>query len=137
MKSAGAGNTSGENLSSLGNKLSELCYVLVVDSVYFILAEDTNLLSSVHRTERGALSIISIHYNSPFYLSDSQFLYCSTAVSLTERGQSYPKSEGQALVVRKFFKISTGRTAECRSTVSIRGIRSCSTGYLSTGSLCR
>ena len=64
VKSAGAGYASGEDLSSLRDKLSELSYVLVVDSVYFILAEDANLLSSVHRTE-GALSIVSIHLNSP------------------------------------------------------------------------
>ena len=62
MKSASAGNASGEDLSSLRDKLSELCYVLVIDSVYFILAEDANLLSSVHGTEVGALSIVSIHF---------------------------------------------------------------------------
>ena len=47
VKSAGAGYTSGEDLSSLGNELSELCYVLIIDSVNIILAEDANLLSSV------------------------------------------------------------------------------------------
>ncbi len=61
VKSAGAGYASGEDLSSLGNKLSELCYVLVVDSVNLVLAEDANLLSSVHRTE-GTLCIVSIHF---------------------------------------------------------------------------
>ena len=61
VKSAGSGYASGENLSSLRDKLSELSYVLVVDSVYFILAEDANLLSSVHGAE-GTLSIISIHF---------------------------------------------------------------------------
>ena len=61
VKSAGSGYASGEDLSSLRDELSEFCYVLVVDSVYLILAEDTNLLSSVHRTE-GALSIVSIHF---------------------------------------------------------------------------
>ena len=62
VKSAGAGNTSGENLSSLGNKLSELSYVLVINAVYLVLTEDANLLSSVHRTESGALCIVSIHF---------------------------------------------------------------------------
>ena len=61
VKSAGAGNTSGEDLSALGDKLSELCDILVIDLVHFILAEDANLLSSVHRTERRTLSIVSFH----------------------------------------------------------------------------
>ena len=62
MKSAVAAYTSGEDLSSLGNELSELCGILVIDSGYFVLAEDTNLLSSVVLTERGTLSIVSIHF---------------------------------------------------------------------------
>ena len=61
MKSAGAGNTSGEDLSALGDELSELCDILVIDLVHFILAEDANLLSSVHRTECGTLCIVSFH----------------------------------------------------------------------------
>ena len=60
VKSACAGNTSGEDLSSLGNELSELSDILVINSVYLILTEDANLLSSVHRTE-GTLCIVSIH----------------------------------------------------------------------------
>ena len=64
VKSAGSGYASGEDLSSLGDKLSELSYVLVINSVNLILTEDANLLSSVHRTE-GALCIVSIHLNSP------------------------------------------------------------------------
>ena len=62
VKSAGAGYTSGEDLSSLGNKLSELCNILVIDAVNLILTEDANLLSSVKRAERIALSIVSIHF---------------------------------------------------------------------------
>ena len=62
MKSAGAGYTSGEDLSSLGNKLSELSYILIINAVNLVLAEDANLLSSVHGTEVGALSIVSIHF---------------------------------------------------------------------------
>ena len=65
VKSTSAGNTSGEDLSALGDKLSELRDILVIDLVYFVLAEDANLLSSVHRAERGTLSIVSIHLNSP------------------------------------------------------------------------
>ena len=61
MKSASAGNTSGEDLSALGDELSELCDILVVDLVYLILAEDANLLSSVYRAERGTLCIVSFH----------------------------------------------------------------------------
>ena len=65
VKSASAGNTSGKDLCSLGNKLSELCGILVIDVRNLILTEDANLLSSVHRTESGTLCIVSIHLNSP------------------------------------------------------------------------
>ena len=61
VKSTSAGNTSGKNLSSLGNELSELSYILVIDAVNLILTEDANLLSSVYRTESGTLCIVSIH----------------------------------------------------------------------------
>ena len=61
VKSASAGNTSGEDLSALGDELSELCNILVVDLVNLILAEDANLLSSVHRTECGTLGIFIFH----------------------------------------------------------------------------
>ena len=61
MKSASTGYTSGEDLSSLGNELSELSYVLIIDIVNLVLAEDANLLSSVHRTEGGTLIIVSFH----------------------------------------------------------------------------
>ena len=61
MKSTVAGNTSGKDLSALGDELSELCDILVIDLVYLILAEDANLLSSVHRTECGTLGIFIFH----------------------------------------------------------------------------
>ena len=61
VKSAVAGNTSGEDLRSLGNELSELSGILVVDIVHFILAEDANLLSSVCGVERRTLIIVSFH----------------------------------------------------------------------------
>ena len=51
MKSAVAAYTSGKDLSSLGNELSELSNVLVIYIIHLVLAEDTNLLSSVGRTE--------------------------------------------------------------------------------------
>ena len=63
VKSAVAGNTSGEDLRSLGNELSELSSILVINVCNLVLAEDANLLSSVHRTEGGTLSIVSIHLN--------------------------------------------------------------------------
>ena len=62
VKSTVAGNTSRKDLSALGDELSELCDILVIDLVYLILAEDANLLSSVHRTECGTLSIVSFHF---------------------------------------------------------------------------
>ena len=62
VKSASAGNTSGEDLSALGDELSELCDILIIDLVYLILTEDANLLSSVHGTEVRALCIVSIHF---------------------------------------------------------------------------
>ena len=62
MKRAGSANASGEDLCSLGNELSELRNILVVDLRNLILAEETNLLSSVHRTEGGTLCIVSIHF---------------------------------------------------------------------------
>ena len=65
VKSAVAGNTSGEDLCSLGNELSELSDILVINVSNFVLAEDANFLSSVNRTESGTLSIVSIHLNRP------------------------------------------------------------------------
>ena len=61
VKSAVAGNTSGEDLCSLRDELSELSGILVVDIVHFILAEDANLLSSVLGVERRTLIIVSFH----------------------------------------------------------------------------
>ena len=61
VKSASAGYTSGEDLSSLRNELSKLSYVLVINTVNLVLAEDANLLSSVHRTE-GTGRIVSFHF---------------------------------------------------------------------------
>ena len=65
VESAVAGNTSGENLSSLRGELSKLSDILVIDLGNLILAEDANLLSSVHRTESRTLRIVSFHFKSP------------------------------------------------------------------------
>ena len=65
MKSAGTGNTSGEDLRSLRDELSELSYVLVINCLNLVLAEDANLLSLVHRTEGSARSIVSFHFGNP------------------------------------------------------------------------
>ena len=70
MKSAVAGYTSGEDLCSLGNELSELCNILVIDVSNLVLAEDTNLLSSVVLTECGTL-IVFHDIKSPFRLTIS------------------------------------------------------------------
>ena len=75
MKSAVAANTSGEDLCSLRDELSELSNVLVIDLGNLVLAEDANLLSSVARTEATALIFVSFHHG--INLSDSRFLYCS------------------------------------------------------------
>ena len=83
VKSASAGNTSGKDFSSLRYELSELCNVLVINSLNLILAEDANLLSSVHRTEGGALGIVSIHLNSPLTFPTHVFYISPGVVSLT------------------------------------------------------
>ena len=65
MKSTCAGNTSGKDLRSLGNELSKLSGILVINVCNLVLTEDANLLSSVHRTEGGTLCIVLFHLNSP------------------------------------------------------------------------
>ncbi len=72
MQSAGAGYATGKDLCTLGDELSELCNVLVINLGYLILTEDANLLSSVRRTEGTGL--ILFHYELPFHLSDSHIL---------------------------------------------------------------
>ena len=122
VKSAGAGNTSGEDFCSLGNELSELCNILVINVVNLILAEDANLLSSVHRTEGGTLSIVSFHLISPITFPTHNFYIAPAVVSLTEEDRNLNQLEGKISVVRYFFKISTGRTVKCGSAVCIGGI---------------
>ena len=87
MKSASAGYTSGENLSSLRDELSKLSYVLVIDTVNLVLAEDANLLSSVHRTEGGTGRIVSFHLDSQTFLTHDFYIALS-AVSHTVSGRA-------------------------------------------------
>ena len=88
VKSAVAGYTSGEDLCSLGNELSKLCNILIINSVNLILTEDANLLSSVVLTESGTLVLVSFHFeNLTFPTHD--FYIIRTAVSLAMRGQRF------------------------------------------------
>ena len=86
VKSAGAGNTSGEYFCALGNELSELCYVFVIDIVYLILTEDANLLSSVHGAVSGTLCVIPFHLNRPFTFP-TRFFYIFTRRSESCEGR--------------------------------------------------
>ena len=87
VKSASTGYTSGEDLSSLRDELSELSYVLVIDAVNLVLAEDANLLSSVHRTEGRTRRIISFHLDSQTFLTHD-FYIAPAVVSLTVSGRA-------------------------------------------------
>ena len=87
MKSASAGYTSGEDLSSLRDELSELSYVLVINTVNLVLAEDTNLLSSVHGAEVGTGRIVSFHLDSQTFLTHD-FYIAPAVVSLTVSGRA-------------------------------------------------
>ena len=86
MKSAVAGNSSGKDLSSLGNELSELSYILVINSVNLILAEDANLLSSVVLTECRTIIV----FHEFYHLSDSRFLYYTHHSEPSGERTSYP-----------------------------------------------
>ena len=87
VKSASTGYTSGEDLSSLRDELSELCYVLIINTVNLVLAEDANLLSSVHGTEVGAGRIVSFHLDSQTFLTHG-FYIASAIVSLVANGRA-------------------------------------------------
>ena len=106
VKSASSGYTSGEDLSSLRNELSKLSYVLVIDTVNLILAEDTNLLSSVHRTEGGTGRIVSFHLDSQTFLTHD-FYIASATVSLAANGRFSSlilELEGKTVVAGNFFE---------------------------------
>lgn len=71
MKRTGTAYTSRKDLGSLGDELPKLGNILIIDLVHSVLAEEANLLSSVHRTEGGTGSIVSFHVEN---LSDSRYL---------------------------------------------------------------
>ena len=82
MKRAVARNTSGENLRSLGDELSKLCNVLVINAGNLILAEDANLLSSVRLTHCGTLIIVSFHLkNLTFPTHDFYIDLCAVSLA--------------------------------------------------------
>ena len=63
MLCAGAGDSSGKNLSALADELSELCRIFIVDISDFIFTEDTNLFSStVVETNRTRSIFCSFHF---------------------------------------------------------------------------
>ena len=86
VKSASAGYTSGEDLSSLGDELSELSYVLIIDTVNLVLTEDANLLLSVHGTEVRAGCVVSFHLDSQTFLTHD-FYIASAIVSHVANGR--------------------------------------------------
>ncbi len=124
MKSAGTANAAGKDLCSLGNELSELSNVLVIDLGHLVLAEDANLLSSVHGTEGSARSVVSFHDNNPFRLK----FYIALPHEPIWQRRPPDFLEGQALVAGNFFEIrrscgiESGCTVCCGSiNVTLRG----------------
>src|SRR5699024_9632693 len=74
-------DSSGKNLSSFGNILSQFCYILVIDLIIFFAAEYTNFFSSasassLHGRVRSFASIVS--HDS--FLLFFQFSYGSLSV---------------------------------------------------------
>lgn len=65
-----AGNTTGKDLCTLGNELSQLCNILVINGVDLVYAENANLLFSVHRTEGTRILVVSFHLKKSQNLSD-------------------------------------------------------------------
>ena len=133
MKRAGTANAAGKDLSSLRNELSKLSNVLVIDLGYLVLAEDANLLLSVHRTEGSARSVVSLHDKITFPL---KILYYATVMSFRGSGVP-PELEGQALVAGNFFEIRRSCGIECGRAVCCGSInvtlRSRSAGSTCTG----
>ena len=85
MKSASAGNTSGEDFSSLGDELFEFSYILVIDIGCLVLTENANLLSSVHVGTEGSSGFVLFHCLF-LNLSDSRyFITTRHTVSLGAR----------------------------------------------------
>ena len=61
----GAGNAAGKDLCALGDELSQLRNVLVIDAVNLVRTEDANLLFSVVRTEGTRIIVVSFHRKKP------------------------------------------------------------------------
>lgn len=66
MLSASTCYTARKNLRSVGCVLVELVYILVIDALYFINTEGTNLLTAF--SVRTAVALIISHYKIPPYL---------------------------------------------------------------------
>ena len=54
MICAGTGNTAGENFSSLGHALAELCDILVINFLSSVNTEHTNLLTTLSYRSCGS-----------------------------------------------------------------------------------
>ena len=76
MLSAGAGNSSGKDLSSLADELSEFVAVLVINEIHLVRTENADLFSSaVHRTCRTDCRgcFCSIHLMKSSYSGSAAF----------------------------------------------------------------
>lgn len=65
-----AGNAAGKDLCTLGNELSQLCNILVINGVDLVYTENANLFLSVHRTEGTRIIVVSFHLKKSQNLSD-------------------------------------------------------------------
>lgn len=59
--SACSRNSAGQNLGTLGNVLSEFCYILVINAFRMLFAENANFLSSLMSNGAGRLLNFFIH----------------------------------------------------------------------------
>jgi hypothetical protein len=82
MLSTGAGHTAGKDLCTLGDELTELCNVLVIDGLYLVCTEDANLFTLLVGT-KGTLGIVSIHFS---FLLKISFTFSFAAFSVKESG---------------------------------------------------
>ncbi len=87
----GAGNAAGKDLCALGDELSQLRNVLVIDAVNLVRTEDANLLFSVVRTEGTRIIVVSFHRKKPkpFWLTK----YDSVCPIESLRGQTGKESK--------------------------------------------
>ncbi len=61
MLGTGSGNSAGQNFGTLGNELSELCHILVINAFRMLFAENANFLSSLMSNGAGRLLNFFIH----------------------------------------------------------------------------